>query len=101
MLESKSWNVSAIQIGDGLTDASVGSLRNVHLVITDLERKSSVPGPNPRLVADLTDLTPPFEQAASRGLELDPARGELCQLRQLLRSGWQQLGATGTGNRDV
>jgi predicted enzyme related to lactoylglutathione lyase len=84
------------QIGKGLTDAPAGSLRNVFLVVTDLEAARS------RLLkrgwkSARSGTKRPLERGTEVSRPVSPGARGLCQLRQLLRSGWQYLGAAGTG----
>src|SRR5262245_26058722 len=65
----------SIQIGKGLTDASVGSLRNVYLVVNDLETARS------RLlervdIGEIRHKTPIGDWDGGFAPGLDPARGD-------------------------
>jgi predicted enzyme related to lactoylglutathione lyase len=87
----------SIQIGDGLTDAPAGSLRNVYLVVTDLETSRSRLLERGVEVGEIRHKMPIGALERRFRTRARPRAGRLCQLRQLLRSGWQQLGVTGTG----
>ena len=66
----------SIQIGKGLTDAPAGSLRNVYLVVTDLDaaRKSLLAhGVN---VSEIRHKTPVGAWDGGFASGLDPARGD-------------------------
>ena len=73
----------SIQIGKGLTDAPVGSLRNVYLVVTDLEAARS------RLLergVDVTQIrhkTPIGAWDGGFAPGLDPARGDYASFANL------------------
>jgi hypothetical protein len=74
----------SIQIGNGLTDAPAGSIRNVYLVVTDLEAARSVL--LERGVEGQSD--PPQDAHWSLGQRFRtrarPRARRLCKLRQLL-----------------
>jgi catechol 2,3-dioxygenase-like lactoylglutathione lyase family enzyme len=86
----------SLQIGKGLTDAPAGSLRNAHLVVSDLQVARS------RLLErGVRGRGDPAQDAYRRLGRRVRARDRsgprrLCELRQLLRSGWQYLGAART-----
>src|SRR6516165_1562126 len=78
----------SIQIGRGLTDARAGSLRNVYLVVTDLEAARSRLLERGVEVGDVRHKTPIGAWDGGFASGLDPARG-LRQLRRLLGPRWQ------------
>jgi catechol 2,3-dioxygenase-like lactoylglutathione lyase family enzyme len=85
----------SIQIGRGLTDAPVGSLRNVCLVVTDLEAARNRLLERGVEVGEIRHKVPIDAWNGGFAPGLDPAQG-LRQLRRLLGPGWQQLGVAGT-----
>jgi hypothetical protein len=66
----------SIQIGSGLTDAAVGSLRNAYLVVTDLETARSCLLQRGVDVGEIRHKTPigAWDGGFARGL--DSARGD-------------------------
>jgi catechol 2,3-dioxygenase-like lactoylglutathione lyase family enzyme len=84
----------SIQIGNGLTAAPAGSLRNICLVVTDLDGARNRLLANGVEVGEIRHKTPVGSWDGGFAPGLDPAR-RLCQLRQLLRPGRQYLGAPG------
>jgi catechol 2,3-dioxygenase-like lactoylglutathione lyase family enzyme len=66
----------SIQIGSGLTDAPVGSLRNVHLVVTDLEAARSRLVERGVEVSEIRHKTPIGAWDGGFALGLDPVRGD-------------------------
>jgi catechol 2,3-dioxygenase-like lactoylglutathione lyase family enzyme len=86
----------SIQIGKGLTDAPVGSLRNVYLVVTNLQAARTNLLERGVNVGEIRHKTPFGAWDGGFAPGLDPARGER-QLCHILRSRWQQLGVTGKG----
>ena len=67
----------SIQIGKGLTDAPAGSLRNIHLVVTDLEATRASLLEREVKVSAIRRKTPigaPGRHPSASGL--DPARGD-------------------------
>ena len=64
----------SIQIGDGLTNASPGSLRNVYLVVTDLEDARSRLLESGVKVGDFRHKVPVDAWDGGFALGLDPAR---------------------------
>ena len=64
----------SIQIGNGLTDAPVGSLRNVYLVVTDLEASRSRLLERGVEVGEIRHKTPIGAWDGGFALGLDPAR---------------------------
>jgi len=86
----------SIQIGNGLTDAPVGSLRNVYPSSRTSRRRAAACSN-----VGSTSVRSGTRRQLEPGMEVSrrarPRARRLCQLHQLLRSGWQQLGTTGTG----
>ena len=66
----------SIQIGNGLTDAPVGSLRNVYLVVTDLEAARSRLLERGVDVGEIRHKTPIGAWDGGFAPGLDPARGD-------------------------
>jgi catechol 2,3-dioxygenase-like lactoylglutathione lyase family enzyme len=66
----------SIQIGNGLTDAPVGSLRNVYLVVTDLEAARSHLLERGVEVGEIRHKTPIGAWDGGFAPGLDPARGD-------------------------
>ena len=66
----------SIQIGSGLTDAPVGSLRNVYLVVTDLEAARSRLLERGVAVSEIRHKTPIDAWDGGFAPGLDPARGD-------------------------
>src|SRR5262245_5014533 len=66
----------SIQIGDGLTDASAGSLRNIYLVVTDLEAARSYLLERGVDVGEIRHKVPVGSWDGDFTPGLDPARGD-------------------------
>ena len=66
----------SIQIGNGLTDAPVGSLRNVYLVVTDLEATRSRLRERGVDVSEIRHKMPIEAWDGGFALGLDPAHGD-------------------------
>lgn len=66
----------SIQIGKGLTDAPAGSLRNVHLVVTDLEATRASLLEREVKVSAIRHKTPIGAWDGTFASGLDPARGD-------------------------
>jgi catechol 2,3-dioxygenase-like lactoylglutathione lyase family enzyme len=66
----------SIQIGKGLTDAAAGSLRNVHLVVTDLEATRASLLEREVKVSAIRHKTPIGAWDGTFASGLDPARGD-------------------------
>jgi catechol 2,3-dioxygenase-like lactoylglutathione lyase family enzyme len=66
----------SIQIGKGLTDAPVGSLRNVYLVVTDLETARNRLLERGVAVGEIRHKTPIGTWDGGFAPGLDPARGD-------------------------
>jgi catechol 2,3-dioxygenase-like lactoylglutathione lyase family enzyme len=70
----------SIQIGSGLTDATAGSLRNIYLVVTDIEATRLCLLQRGVGVSEIRHKTPigTWDGGFARGL--DPARGDYASL---------------------
>ena len=66
----------SIQIGNGLTDASAGSLRNVYLIVTDIEAARSHLVERGVDVGEIRHKTPMGAWDGGFAPGLDPARGD-------------------------
>ncbi len=66
----------SIQIGKGLTDARVGSLRNVYLVVTDLDATRTQLLEHGTAVSEIRHKTPIGAWDGGFAPGLDPARGD-------------------------
>lgn len=65
----------SIQIGNGLTDASAGSLRNVYLVVTDLEAAREILVQRGVNVSEIRHKTPVGAWDGGFASGFDPVRG--------------------------
>jgi predicted enzyme related to lactoylglutathione lyase len=86
----------SIQLGKGLTDAPVGSLRNVYLVVTDIEATRRLLQERGVDVGEIRHKTPIWCLEWRFRTRAGPSAWRLRELCQLQRSRWQQLGTTGT-----
>ena len=86
----------SIQIGRGLTDAPVGSLRNIYLVVTDIEAARNRLLERGVEVGQIRHKVPIDAWTGGFASGLDPARRDYASFADFLRSGWQQLGVAGT-----
>jgi catechol 2,3-dioxygenase-like lactoylglutathione lyase family enzyme len=66
----------SIQIGNGLTDAPAGSVRNIYLVVTDLEATRSLLLDRGVEVGEIRHKTPIGTWDGGFAPGLDPARGD-------------------------
>jgi catechol 2,3-dioxygenase-like lactoylglutathione lyase family enzyme len=66
----------SIQIGDGLTDAPIGSLRGVYLVVTDIDAARRLLLERGVEVSEIRHKTPPGAWDGGFAPGLDPARGD-------------------------
>ncbi|OLB21753.1 MAG: glyoxalase [Acidobacteria bacterium] len=71
-----SGSACSIQIGKGLTDARVGSLRNVYLVVTDLDATRIQLLERGTAVSEIRHKTPIGAWDGGFAPGLDPARGD-------------------------
>jgi len=71
-----SGSACSIQIGKGLTDARVGSLRNVYLVVTDLDAARTQLLELGTAVSEIRHKTPIGAWDGGFAHGLDPARGD-------------------------
>jgi catechol 2,3-dioxygenase-like lactoylglutathione lyase family enzyme len=71
-----SGSACSIQIGKGLTDARVGSLRNVYLVVTDLDAMRTQLLEHGTAVSEIRHKTPIGAWDGGFVPGLDPARGD-------------------------
>ena len=87
----------SIQIGRGLTDAPAGSLRNVYLVVTDLEAARSRLLERGIEVSAIRHKVPIDAWDGGFAAGLDPAHRDYASFADFSAPGWQSLGAAGTG----
>ena len=73
----------SIQIGNGLTDAPIGSLRSVYLVVTDLEASRSGLLERGVEVGEIRHKTPIGAWDGGFAPRARPSARRLCQLRRL------------------
>jgi len=66
----------SIQIGNGLTDAPAGSVRNIYLVVTDLEAAHGYLRQRGVEVSEIRHKTPIGAWDGSFASGLDPKRGD-------------------------
>ena len=66
----------SIQVGKGLTDAPVGSVRNIYLVVTDVEAARSILLERGVEVSEIRHKTPIGAWDGGFAPGLDPARGD-------------------------
>ena len=71
-----SGSACSIQIGNGLTDARVGSLRNVYLVVTDLDATRTQLLERGTAVSEIRHKTPIDAWDGGFAPGLDPKRGD-------------------------
>lgn len=71
-----SGSACSIQIGKGLTDARVGSLRNIYLVVTDLDATRTQLLERGTAVSEIRHKTPIGAWDGGFAPGLDPARGD-------------------------
>ena len=71
-----SGSACSIQIGKGLTDARVGSLRNIYLVVTDLDATRTQLLERGTAVSEIRHKTPIGAWDGGFAHGLDPARGD-------------------------
>ena len=71
-----SGSACSIQIGNGLTDARVGSLRNVYLVVTDLDATRTQLLERGTAVSEIRHKTPIDAWDGGFAPGLDPTRGD-------------------------
>jgi len=71
-----SGSACSIQIGNGLTDARVGSLRNVYLVVTDLDATRTQLLERGTAVSEIRHKTPIGAWDGGFAPGIDPARGD-------------------------
>jgi catechol 2,3-dioxygenase-like lactoylglutathione lyase family enzyme len=71
-----SGSACSIQIGNGLTDARVGSLRNVYLVVTDLDATRTQLLERGTAVSEIRHKTPIGAWDGGFAPGLDPKRGD-------------------------
>ena len=79
----------SIQIGRELTDAPVGSLRKVYLVVTNIEAARNRLLERGVEVGEIRHKVPIDAWNGGFAPGLDPAHRDLRQLRRVLRSRWQ------------
>jgi predicted enzyme related to lactoylglutathione lyase len=70
----------SIQIGKGVTDAPAGSVRNIYLVVTNIEAARSRLLERGVKVSEIRHKTPSEAWDGSFALGLDPARGDYASL---------------------
>lgn len=87
----------SIQVAKGPADPPNGSVRNVYLVVTDLEAARNILIECGVEVSEIRHKTPIGGLGRRFRTRARSRPQGLCQLRQLLGPGRQQLGSTGTG----
>jgi predicted enzyme related to lactoylglutathione lyase len=87
----------SIQIGKGLTDAPIGSVRNIFLVVTDIEAVSNRLIERGVNVSAIRHKMPIGTWDGGFALGLDPARGDYASFANFSDPEWKQLGIAGTG----